>query len=177
MTSSGKPMRNRAALLLASTALAGLTAAPAAAAPDDALPVLSYVKYEDAFNRGQPDAALEQFADDATVIAGPACNAQKPCAGKAAIREGLLARFIAVNIAVTIREVNFDGQRLRSKVEVSTDVMRQRGFTRIVGNDTIEFRGGKIASLVFKPDTADEETARWVQANQPPAAAAAAAQR
>lgn len=140
------------------TALAG----PAAAAPDDALAVLSYVRYEDAFNRGQIDAALEQFTDDAIVIAGPACTAETPCIGKAAIREGLLARFTAVGIAVRIREIQFDGTHLRTRVEISTEPIRKAGYTRVVGNDNLEFRNGRIASLIFVLDRSDGQTLRWL---------------
>ncbi len=159
---------------LAAACCAAWLAAPAVAAPDDALAVLSYVKYEDAFNRGQVETALEQFTDDASVVAGPACTAQKPCIGKAAIREGLLQRFIAANIGVTVRELSFDGAQIRTRVEITNDVVRQRGFKRIVGSDTIQVRDGKIASLVFKADASDEETGRYLQAQ---AAAVAAAQQ
>lgn len=141
--------------------LSTLAALPAAAAPDDALPVLSYVRYEDAFNRGQVELALEQFTDDALVIAGPVCTAQAPCVGKAAIRDGLLARFVALKIAVRIREIHFDGQYLRTRVEVSHDGIRQAGLTRVVGNDNLEFRNGRIASLIFVVDRSDGQTLRF----------------
>lgn len=150
---------NRTAVLLPTLLTA--MAWPAAAAPDDALAVLSYVRYEDAFNRGQVDLALEQFTDDALVIAGPVCTAQAPCIGKAAIREGLLTRFVALNIAVRIREIQFDGQHLRTRVEVSTDVLRKAGLTRVVGNDNLEFRNGRIASLIFVLDRSDGQTLRF----------------
>jgi hypothetical protein len=154
------PFATAAAALLAALAL--LAPLPAAAAPDDAQPVLAYVRYEDTFNRGQIDVALDQFTDDAFVIAGPGCTPQAPCVGKAAIRDGLLARFVAQNIAVRIREVHFDGQYLRSKVEVSFDALRKLGFARLVGNDNLEFRGGKIASLIFVSDRSDGQTLRWL---------------
>ncbi|WP_298832441.1 nuclear transport factor 2 family protein [uncultured Piscinibacter sp.] len=150
----------RLSTLLAAAAVL-LPPLPAMAAPDDASPVLSYVRYEDAFNRGQIDTALEQFTDDALVIAGPACTAEAPCIGKAAIREGLLARFTAVNIAVRIREIQFDGTHLRTRVEIATDPLRKAGYTRVVGNDNLEFRNGKIASLVFVLDRSDGQTLRW----------------
>jgi hypothetical protein len=153
-------MRHPLATLLAITTLAW-PLRPATAAPDDALAVLTYVRYEDAFNRGQIDAALEQFTDDALVIAGPACTAEAPCIGKPAIREGLLARFVAANIAVRIREIQFDGVHLRTRVEVSTDPIRKAGYARVVGNDNLEFRNGKIASLIFVLDRNDGQTLRW----------------
>lgn len=155
---------NRYAPRLSTTlaaAAAAVLPALAVAAADDALPVLSYVRYEDAFNRGQIDAALEQFTDDALVIAGPVCTPQAPCVGKAAIREGLLARFVAVNIAVRIREIQFDGQHLRTRVEISHDGLRKAGFARVIGNDNLEFRGGKIASLIFVLDRSDGQTLRF----------------
>lgn len=150
--------RHLRALLAAATVALPLAAI---AAPDDAQPVLSYVRYEDAFNRGQIDAALEQFTDDALVIAGPVCTPQAPCVGKAAIREGLLARFVAVNIAVRIREIQFDGTHLRTRVEISHDGLRKAGYTRVLGNDNLEFRGGKIASLIFVLDRSDGQTLRF----------------
>jgi len=148
-------------------ALALLAPLPAAAAPDDAQPVLAYVRYEDAFNRGQIDAALDQFTDDALVIGGGGCAPQAPCVGKAAIRDGLLARYVAQNFAVRIREVHFDGQYLRSKVEISFDAVRKLGFARLVGNDNVEFRGGKIASLIHVGDRSDGQTLRFATPSAP----------
>lgn len=149
------------AAVLATTVLI-LTAPTVSAAPEDATPVLSYVRYEDAFNRGQIDTALDQFTEDAIVVAGPACTAEAPCVGKAAIREGLLARFVALNIAVRIREIHFDGTHLRTRVEIVTDPVRKAGFTRLVGNDNLEFRQGRISSLVFVLDRSDGQTLRWL---------------
>lgn len=155
----------RCALL---AAVAAATGTPAlAAASDDTAAVLAYVRYEDAFNRGQVDAALEQFTDDALVIAGPGCPPEAPCIGKAAIREGLLARFVAAGIGVRIREIAFDGTHLRTRVEVSTEAIRKAGHARIIGNDNLEFRNGRIASLVFVLDRSDGQTLRWLT---PPAA-------
>ena len=131
----------------------------------------------DAFNRGNADLAVEQFTDDAMVVAGPVCTQQKPCSGKAAIRQNLFLALIPTNFAIKAREVVLDGQSLRSKVEISTNGIRQVGVARIIGSDTIEFRGGKIASLVFKPDPGDTETARWLQTIQAPSAPSASAQR
>ena len=138
-------------------------AGPAAAAPDDMLPMVRFVAYEDALNRGQVDLALEQFTDDATVVAGSMCTADKPCVGKAAVRAGLLERFIGLNIGVRMREVQSDGERLRTRMEVTHDLVRRQGVARVVVTDTIEFRNGKISSLVVKPDTSDPETARYLQ--------------
>lgn len=142
--------------------LAAFVAAPATAAPDDALGLLSYLRYEDAFNRGQVDTALEQFTDDAVVIAGPGCTAEAPCVGKAAIREHLLARFVAAGIAVRIREIHADGNHLRTRVEILTEPMRKAGYTRVVGSDSVELRNGRIAGLVFVLDRSDGQTLRWL---------------
>lgn len=136
--------------------------APAAAAPDDALPILTYARYEDAFNRGQIDTALEQFTDDALVIAGPGCTAKAPCIGKTAIREGLFVRFVAAKLGITVREVTWDGSTLRTRVELTSDPITKAGLGRIVGSDSIQFRDGKIASLVYQPDPRDGPTHRWM---------------
>lgn len=153
-----------AALGSAASALGG----PAAAAPDDMLPLVRFVAYEDALNRGQVDLALEQFADDATVVAGSMCTADKPCVGKAAIRAGMLERLIALNIGARVREIHADGERLRTRMEVTHDLVRRQGVARIVVTDTIEFRNGKISSFVAKPDTSDPETARYMQLTAQP---------
>ena len=150
----------------ATAALAGLVAmlvaAPATAAPDDALPVLTYARYEDAFNRGQIDTALEQFTDDAVVIAGPGCTAKAPCVGKAAIREGLFVPFVANRLGVRVRQLVWDGVELRTRVELTSDPITKAGIGRIVGSDSIQFRDGKIASLVYRPDPQDGPTYRWM---------------
>jgi hypothetical protein len=151
-------------LVLSASVLGG----PASAAPDDMLPMVRFVAYEDAMNRGQVDLALEQFTDDATVVAGAMCPADKPCAGKAAIRAGLMERFIGLHIGVRMLEVHSDGQRLRTRMEVTHDGIRRLGIARIVVTDTIEFQNGKISSLVAKADTTDAETARFVQLSAQP---------
>jgi SnoaL-like domain len=141
---------------------ATLPAAPAAAAPDDALPVLTYARYEDAFNRGQIDTALEQFTDDTVVIAGPGCTAKAPCIGKEAVREGLFNRFVPNRLGIRIRQVSWDGVELRSRVELTSEPMARAGVARIVGSDSIQFRDGKIMSLVWQPDLHDGQTFRWL---------------
>lgn len=155
-------MNRSLAHVLTAATLLGTLQSSAVAASDDALAVLSYVRYEDAFNRGQIDVALDQFTDDALVIAGPACTVEAPCIGKPAIREGLLARFVAASIAVRIREIQFDGVHLRTRVEISSDPIRKAGYARVIGNDNLEFRNGKIASLIFVLDRSDGQTLRWV---------------
>ena len=66
---------------------------------------------------------------------------------------------------------------MRTKIEVSNNAIRQAGFARLVGGDTIQFRGGKIASLHYKPDPGDEDTARYLKTLPNPYASSAAAQK
>jgi quinol monooxygenase YgiN len=103
----------------------------------------------------RPDLALEQFADDAVVVAGPSCTPAAPCVGKAAIRAGYFDALNTGRVPLPVNDQRFDGQRLRT-----------RGEQIVVGDHLVraghvfEFRDGRIVSLkllVGAPSAAADE--------------------
>jgi len=103
------------------------------------------------------DLALEQFADDAVVVAGPACTPLAPCVGKAAILTGYLDALNTGRVPLPVYDQRFDGQRLRTRGEqiVQGDHLLRCGHV-------LEFRGGRIASLRLELDASSPAAAAFV---------------
>ena len=73
---------------------------------------------------------------------------------------------------LTIIDSQISENTISIRIELKGTPMRAAGVDRIVGTDTIEVRGDKIAALRFMPDMTDPQTARfreWVRTQgQPP---------
>jgi hypothetical protein len=120
----------------ACAAAATLSPLLAPAAPPVSWPVAPYVAYVHAVATGQPTLALDQFAHDAVVVAGPHCTAAAPCRGPAAIRQGFLQPAFALGLHPPVAAQTFDGKRLRARGEAVVPVTY-----------VFELRGGRIAAL------------------------------
>lgn len=151
----------RIALAIAAGALAP-TLALAARAAGEPSPVQPYYDLVHWVSIGHIDAALEQFADDATVVAGPNCTREAPCVGKAAIRERYLADLLARGVGAPMSDQRFDGERLRTRGEVVRELSPHECATRLIGGHSFEFQHGRIATLRFEFDITDPQTAAFV---------------
>ncbi len=116
-------------------------------------------KYRNALNRGDVDAVLALFADDAVVEAGPVCN-RTPCVGKAAIRKRieLMVKMKAKN---TITANYPSGNVVTSLVEHRMNQLPQAGVERIKFWAIYEIKGDKILSLRSIRERSDPQTARY----------------
>lgn len=152
----------RVALATAATAVAQTFAGLPARAAGEVSPVQPYYDFVHWVSLARIDAALEQFADDATVVAGPSCTQEAPCVGKAAIRERYLASLLARRVGAPVNDQRFDGERLRTHREVVRELSPHECATRLIGGHSFEFRHGRIASLRFELDVTDPQTAAFV---------------
>jgi hypothetical protein len=135
----------RRAIVVAVGAALACACAGAADHEPSAIQSYYYLVYWMSVNR--PDLALEQFADDAQVVAGPACTPSAPCIGKAAILAGYLGALNKGHVPLPLFDQRFDGHRLRTRGEqvVEGDHVMRCGHV-------LEFRGGRIASLRLELD-------------------------
>ncbi len=132
----------------------------------------AYRAHKAAIVRGDLQAAMIGLSDDVIYVAGPACLPSKPCVGKDAARENFVARAIDQKMQIVpaaVSSAGDDGASVRTRAEVSWPGIDKLGIQRIVGIDTVIMRDGKIASVIFVPDMADEQTAKLYR-TPPPAA-------
>ncbi len=127
-------------------------------------------RYVEAVNRGDVTAIVALFTDDATVAHGRVCT--PPCVADPAAVRRQYEQDVANGVKLTIVDTHVSGHTVALRVELFVTAMRAAGVERIIGTDTIEVRGDKIASLRFAPDLNDPQTAKfreWTRIqSQPP---------
>jgi len=136
--------------------VAALAAMPCGAGV--ASPVHAYYYFVHWMSMGRTDLALEQFTDDAVVVAGPTCVQASPCIGKAAIQAGYLAA-LGREVALPLQDQQFDGRQLRTRGETILQRVPGEVDVRLRGGHVFEFRDGLIASVHTELDLADPSTA------------------
>lgn len=145
------------------SAMALIAPAVADAQAPELSPTDVYREYVDAFSRGLIDEALAYFADDAVVVAGPACSGGNPCIGKAAIRQRYLEVLIARRLPAPASDQRYDGVRLRTHGEEVRLITADGTVVRLMAGHTFEFGGGRITALRFALDTNDAATAAFLE--------------
>ncbi len=170
-TSTHRKTRRLACCVAAAGVMQALAPQTTAAFGDES-PIKSYYYFVHEISMGRIDEALEQFSDDATVVAGALCTPQAPCRGKAAIRERYIAELVARGRGAPVSDQRFDGRCLRTHGEITYVMEPGRGMLRLVGGHVFEFRDGRIASIDYEFDVNDPVTARYL-AEQTAAALAA----
>ena len=125
-------------------------------------PVAIQKKHREAIARGDVDAALALYADDAVLDGFPACKIlfNTPCVGKAAIRKALELR-VKHKVKSTAIASYPSGNVLTSRNEVQTKGTRKAGIDRIIRWDIMEVNGGKIVSVRSLFEFSDPLTARY----------------
>jgi|RhiMetdeSRZDD1v2_1073273.scaffolds.fasta_scaffold06423_10 ketosteroid isomerase-like protein len=117
-----------------------------------------------ALSRGDIDAALALFTDDAVIDSQSGACADKPCVGKAAIRKDLERLATDKTRRVTPLHTYTDGNVLVTRFEARSAIIQGAGFDRIVLWGIREMRGGKIAALrCCLPERTDAQTARFLE--------------
>lgn len=133
-------------------------------------PLSAARRYVDAVNRGDVTEIVALFTDDATVAHGRVCT--PPCVGDLAAVRRQYEQDVANAVKLTIIDSQVSENTVSIRIELRGTPMRAAGVDRIVGTDTIEVRGDKIAALRFMPDMTDPQTAKfreWVRTqSQPP---------
>lgn len=157
-----RPVRRATALLGLLLGVSGLPASGPCVAGDPS-PVGAYYYFVHWVSMGNTDLALQQFADDAVVVAGPACTQLKPCVGKDAIRVGYLNALNTGQVRLPLSDQRFDGRTLRTHGETIFQAGPQGSVVRLRGGHTFDLRDGRIASLHVELDLGDPPTAAFVE--------------
>jgi hypothetical protein len=127
-------------------------------------------RYVEAVNSGNVTAIVALFTDDATVAHGRVCT--PPCVADPAAVRRQYEQDVANAVKLTIIDTRVSGNTVALRMELFVTARRAVGVERIIGTDTIEVRGDKIASLRFAPDLNDPQTTKfreWTRTQtQPP---------
>lgn len=161
MTSSMFPML--ATLGLLTGVVAGVPGTPRA----EPAPTDPYYYFVYAISVDRPELALQQFADDAVVIAGPGCPRVSPCVGKAAIGARYLPALRAGQSPLPLSDQRFDGTRLRTRGDTVEAVSPVGERLRLRATHLLVLRAGKIATLTFDWDLSDPQTVTYVAGLSP----------
>ena len=116
-------------------------------------------RYVDAVNHGDVTQIVALFTNDATVAHGRVCT--PPCVGDLAAVRRQYEQDVANGVKLTIVGSQVSGNTVSIRIELRGTAMPAAGVDRIVGTDTIEVRGDKIAALRFMADLNDLETAKF----------------
>ena len=147
-----------------------LCVAVSAPAPAQTGPALLAAQDMAAQSRGDVDAALALYSDDASVQGGGLC--WTPCVGKAAIRQELERRVEATNHAAIVGEyVSGNVAAVKTEVRVGPagksgpggSVQWSPGVDRLVVWNLYEARDGKIAFVTLVGERTDPQTARFIE--------------
>lgn len=129
-----------------------------------ASPVDAYYYFVHWMSMSRTDLALEQFTDDAIVVAGPACVQSSPCIGKAAIQAGYLTALQRKQVPLPLQDQRFDGRWLRTRGETILQYVPGEAAVRLRGGYVFAFRDGLIASVHTElEDLSDRTTALIVE--------------
>jgi hypothetical protein len=116
-------------------------------------------RYVENVNRGDVTAIVALFTDDATVAHGRVCT--PPCVGDPVAVRRQYEQDVANGVKLTIVDTQVSGNTVAIRMELVATAMRAAGVDRIIGTDTIEVRGDKIAYLRFAPDLSDPQTVKF----------------
>jgi len=106
-----------------------------AASIEAASPVKPYYDFLYYASVGDVEHALAQFADDAVVVTGGACTVERPCSGKAAIKERYIEPMLQRRGSLPLAQ-RYDGLR-----------MHTLGTRGVQDRQIFEFREGQIVSV------------------------------
>jgi hypothetical protein len=127
--------------------------------PSPATPYYYFVHW---MSVGRLDLALDQFAEDAVVVAGPACTEASPCVGRAAIQSRYLGALASGLAPLPVTDQHFDGRRLRTRGETIAETTPETGGARLRGGHVFELRDGRIVSIRADFDRSDPQTAAFL---------------
>jgi hypothetical protein len=140
-----------------------IAAAGAGGAIARADPVAVQQQLFDALARGDVQAALALFTDDAVIDTESGLCASAPCVGKAAIQKDF-ERYVAdKSRRVTSLETHVSDNVLVTRFEARSALITKAGVDRIILWSIREMKGDKIASSrCCLPDRMDSQTARFI---------------
>jgi hypothetical protein len=136
----------------------------AAGALAQADPLTLQQQLSDALARGDVQAAVALFTDDAVVDSESGLCARAPCVGKAAIQKDF-ERYVADKTRrVVPLKTYVTGDIMVTRFEAHSASIQKAGVDRIILWGIRELRGDKIASSrCCLPDRTDTQTARFLE--------------
>jgi hypothetical protein len=149
--------------LLCAIVLSTLCTLPLHALAQHPEPLRAYFCFVHWVSMGNTDLALQQFTDDAVVVAGPLCTQLKPCVGKDAIRVRYLSALNTGQAPLPLSDQRFDGRTLRTHGETIFQADPQGRVAVLRGGHAFDFRDGRIASLHVELDLGDPPTAAFIE--------------
>ncbi len=127
-------------------------------------PVAVQQQLVDALGRGDVQAALSLFTDDAVIDSESGLCAKTPCTGKTAIGKDFERYVTDKSRHVTPLNTYLSGNVLVTRFEARSANIQKAGAERIILWGIREFRGDKIAvSRCCMPDRTDAQTARFLE--------------
>lgn len=114
-----------------------------------------------AWSRGDVDAALSAFADNAVFIGARAtgpCSQQSPCTGLAGVRQQIEFG-VGIHVCQTIRNVEVSGAVVLGQFETRTDIDRANGVERVLRSFIAQIPDDKITFFAAVNDLSDPQTA------------------
>jgi hypothetical protein len=141
-----------------------IAAAGAGGAIARADPVVVQQQLLDALARGDVQAAVALFTDDAVIDTESGLCAKAPCVGKVAIQKDF-ERYVAdKSRRVKSLGTYVSGNILVTRFEAHSALIEKAGVDRIILWGIREMRGDKIASSrCCLPDRTDSQTARFLE--------------
>jgi hypothetical protein len=141
-----------------------IAAAGAGGAIARADPVAVQQQLLDALARGDVQAAVALFTEDAVIDTESGLCARAPCVGKVAIQKDF-ERYVAdKSRRVTTLGTYVSGNILVTRFEARSALIEKAGVHRIILWGIREMKGDKIASSrCCLPDRTDSETARFLE--------------
>lgn len=141
-----------------------ILAAGAGGAIAQADPIKVQQQLLDALARGDVQAAMSLFTEDAVIDSESGFCAKAPCVGKPAIQKDF-ERYVADKSRhVTLLNTYVSGDVLVTRFEARSANIQKSGAERIILWGIREFRGDKIASSrCCLPDRTDAQTARFLE--------------
>jgi len=130
-----------------------------ALAQDDPVAILK--KHDAAIARGDVDAAIALYADDAIQDGGGGCF-RRPCVGKAAIRK-FWERIVKGKPRLTIIAEYPSGNVSTRRIEIRDERTSKAGVDRFVVWQIWGIKGGKISFLRLSPERSDPQTVRFLK--------------
>jgi hypothetical protein len=141
-----------------------IAAAGAGGAVARADPVVVQQQLLDALARGDVQAAVALFTDDAVIDTESGLCARAPCVGKVAIQKDF-ERYVAdKSRRVKSLGTYVSGNILVTRFEAHSALIEKAGVDRIILWGIREMKGDKIASSrCCLPDRTDSQTARFLE--------------
>ena len=141
-----------------------IAAASAGGAIARADPVVVQQQLLDALARGDVQAAVALFTDDAVIDTESGLCARAPCVGKVAIQKDF-ERYVAdKSRRVKSLGTYVSGNILVTRFEARSALIEKAGVDRIILWGIREMKGDKIASSrCCLPDRTDSQTARFLE--------------